>query len=128
MAARSFLVTIAGPASYAGFYSEAPRPPLGWPDDRTGTLTPKRGEAVTRSKAKQYHELARECRRLAGTVSTEDGRSHLIAMAEVWERLAAQQERGSDLSEAPPPRSRATEGPVVQQQQQVQPKDDETQD
>jgi hypothetical protein len=49
-------------------------------------------------------------------------------MAEVWERLAAQQEQGSDLSQVPPPPSRATEGPVVQQQQQVQPKGDETQD
>lgn len=83
---------------------------------------------MTRSKAQQYHELARECRRLAGTVSTEDGRSHLVGMAEVWERLAAQQEQGSDLSQVTPPPSRATEGPVVQQQQQVQPKGDETQD
>ena len=42
---------------------------------------------MTRSKAQEYRELARECRKLAGTVSTQDGRAHLTAMAEVWERL-----------------------------------------
>lgn len=45
-------------------------------------------------------------------------------MAEVWERLAAQQEQGSDLSKATAPPSPGSEQPVVQQQQQVQPKDD----
>jgi hypothetical protein len=78
--------------------------------------------AVTRSKAQEYRELARECRKLAGTVSTEEGRAHLTAMADVWERLAAQQEQGSDLSEAPSPPSPGSEQ-LVQQQQQVQPKD-----
>jgi len=84
--------------------------------------------AVTRSKAQQYRELARECRKLAGTVSTDEGRAHLIAMAEVWERLAAQQEQGSDLSEATAPPSPGSEQPVVQQQQQVQPKDENKDD
>ena len=79
---------------------------------------------MTRSKAQEYRELARECRRLARTVSTDDSRSHLAAMAEVWERLADQQELGSDLSEAPARPPGATGEPVVQQQQQqVQPKD-----
>ena len=86
-------------------------------------------KAVTRSKAQEYRELARECRRLAGTVSTEDGRSHLAAMAEVWERLADQQELGSDLSEGPARPSGAAGEPVVQQQQQqVQPKDEDKDD
>jgi hypothetical protein len=81
---------------------------------------------VTHSKAQEYRELARACRTLARTVSTEDGRSHLAAMAEVWERLADQQEQGSDLSEAPARPSGATAEPVVQQQQQqVQHKDDD---
>lgn len=80
---------------------------------------------MTRSKAEDYRELARECRRLAGTVSTEDGRVHLTAMAEVWERLADQQDHGSDLSAAPAPLSPGGEQPVVQQQQQVQPKDED---
>lgn len=81
--------------------------------------------SVTRSKAQEYRELARECRKLAGTVSTDEGRAHLIAMAEVWERLADQQEQGSDLSKATAPGS---EQPVVQQQQQVQPKDENKDD
>ena len=47
-------------------------------------------------------------------------------MAEVWERLADQQEQGSDLSEAPARPSGATAEPVVQQQQQqVQRKDED---
>ena len=83
---------------------------------------------MTRSKAEEYRELARECRSLAVSVSTEDGRVHLTAMAEVWERLADQQEQGSDLSEAPAPQLPASEGPVVQQQQQVQPKDEDKDD
>ena len=84
--------------------------------------------SVTRSKAQEYRELARECRKLAGTVSTDEGRAHLIAMAEVWERLVAQQEQGSDLSEAAAPPSPGGEQPVVQQQQQVQPKDENKDD
>ena len=80
---------------------------------------------MTRSKAQEYHDLAQQCRRLAATVSTEEGRAHLVAMAEVWERLAEQQEQGSDLSEALAPRSPGGEQPVVQQQQQVQPKDED---
>jgi hypothetical protein len=51
-----------------------------------------------------------------------------MAMAEVWERLADQQEQGSDLSEAPVPPSPGSEQPVVQQQQQVQPKDEDKDD
>ena len=85
---------------------------------------------MTRSKAQEYRELARACRTLARTVSTEDGRSHLAAMAEVWERLADQQEQGSDLSDAPGRPSGATGEPVMQQQQQqqVQRKDEDKDD
>lgn len=50
-------------------------------------------------------------------------------MAEVWERLADQQEQGSDLSEAPARPSGATAEPVMQQQQQqVQRKDEDKDD
>jgi hypothetical protein len=85
--------------------------------------------AVTRSKAQEYSELARACRTLARTVSTEDGRSHLAAMAEVWGRLAHQQAQGSDLGEAPAQPPGATAEPVVQQQQQqVQRKDEDKDD
>jgi hypothetical protein len=99
------------------------RSPLaGSPDWYSNT---KRGvTAVTQSQAEEYRRLARACRGLAETLSTEEGRAHLAAMAEVWERLADQQEQGSDLSEAPAPPPPASEQPVVQQQQQVQPKDE----
>lgn len=79
---------------------------------------------MTRSRAEEYRRLAQECRATAGTTSTEEGRAHLLAMAQVWETLADQQDQGSDLTEAPvrPP---ATDQPAAQQQQQIQPQDDE---
>ena len=83
---------------------------------------------MTRSKAQEYRELAGDCRRLARTLSTEEGRAHLTAMAAVWERLADQQEQGSDLSEGPAAPSPGSEQPVVQQQQQAQPKDEDKND
>jgi hypothetical protein len=45
-----------------------------------------------------------------------------MAMADVWERLADQQEQGSDFTSVSPP---AAEQPAIQQQQQIQPKDDD---
>jgi hypothetical protein len=33
------------------------------------------------------------------TLSTEEARARMLAMAEVWERLAAQQDHGTDLSD-----------------------------
>jgi hypothetical protein len=45
-------------------------------------------------------------------------------LADVWERLADQQDQGSDLAEVPAPPAPASEQAVVQQQQQIQPKDD----
>jgi len=61
---------------------------------------------------------------MARTASTEQARADALAMAEVWQRLADQQDHGSDLTEAPSP-SPATEQPAAQQQQQIQPKDDD---
>jgi hypothetical protein len=55
--------------------------------------------AVTRTKADEYRRLARECRATMRTLSTEEARAHMLAMAEVWERLAAQQDHGTDLSD-----------------------------
>ena len=73
--------------------------------------------------AEEYRHLAQQCRATARMVSTGEGRTNLLAMAEVWERLADQQDQGSDLTEArgPPP---AREQSAVRQQQ-IQPKDEE---
>ena len=64
-------------------------------------------------RADQYRRLARECLELttlaSSSVSTEPARSMLIEMARVWARLADELEAAQ---------------PVVQQQQQIQPKKD----
>ena len=49
---------------------------------------------------------------MARSVSTKEVRDSLRQMAQVWHRLADEQEQGSELGSMP-----------VQQQQQVQPKD-----
>jgi hypothetical protein len=81
---------------------------------------------VTRTKAEKYRRLARECLAMTPTVSTEEARASLMAMAQVWLRLADEQTQGTDLAEIPePPRAAEPTQPVAQQQQQVQPKDDD---
>jgi hypothetical protein len=60
------------------------------------------------SRAKNYRQLARECRRLANTVSANQARRTILDMAEEWERLAHHHEQDQ-----------------VQQQQQPQPEDDD---
>jgi len=59
---------------------------------------------------------------MARTVSTDQARADLIAMAEVWERLADQQDQSTDLSQKPP--APAAEQPPMQQQQQIPPDGD----
>jgi len=83
--------------------------------------------AVTRSRAEEYQRLAENCRLMAREVSTEEARASALAMAEIWQRLADEQNQGSNLDEMParPPAAEQTR-PVVQQQQQVQPKEDDT--
>jgi hypothetical protein len=63
---------------------------------------------------------------MAREFSTEEARASVMAMAEVWQRLADEQHQASDLAEVPalPPAAEQTR-PIVQQQQQVQPKDDD---
>jgi hypothetical protein len=60
--------------------------------------------AVMRSKAEEFRRLAQECRITAQTLSTEQARAEMLAMAEVCDRVSAQQTHGTDLSEvgAPP--------------------------
>jgi len=64
---------------------------------------------------------------MAGTLSSADARVSALQMAQVWQRLADEQNQNPDLADRPPP-SLPGAGQiqrVVQQQQQVQPKDDD---
>jgi hypothetical protein len=64
---------------------------------------------------------------MACTLSNAEARVSALQMAQVWQRLAYEQDRNPDLAERPPPPpGRGQIQPVVQQQQQVQPKDDDT--
>ncbi len=81
---------------------------------------------MTRSKAQEYRRLAQECLTMARTVSTEEARAALLERAEVWLRLANEQDDDSADIEGPlPPRPVEAARPVVQQQQQAQPKTDD---
>jgi hypothetical protein len=73
------------------------------------------------NRADQYRRLAGDCLALADSMSTEDARRSLIEMAQVWTRLAEEQENVF----APIPVSGALHA-AVQQQQQIQPKNDGT--
>jgi pyruvate-formate lyase len=46
--------------------------------------------AVTRTKAEEFRRLAQECRATAQTLSTEQARAEMLAMADVCDRVAAQ--------------------------------------
>jgi hypothetical protein len=59
---------------------------------------------VTHRKAEEYRHLAQECLALALTVSTLDARASLVAMAQVWQRLADEQEQGSEFGPMRRPR------------------------
>jgi hypothetical protein len=65
------------------------------------------------SRAEEYRRLAHECIETAGTVSTQQARATLVQMAEVWLRLAEQQE------------NQCLHLPPVKQQRQIDPADDE---
>jgi hypothetical protein len=83
--------------------------------------------AVTRKKAEEYRRLAQQCLAMACTLSNAEARVSALQMAQVWQRLADEQERNPGLAESPPPPPGGGQiQPIVQQQQQVQPKDDDT--
>ena len=101
------------------------------PERRTGhwvgRVYDQRVPAVTRKKAEEYRRLAQQCLAMACTLSNAEARVSALQMAQVWQRLADEQDRGPDLAERPPPPPGGGQiQPVVQQQQQVQPKDDDT--
>ena len=58
---------------------------LGAVADQTGRM------AVMRTKSEEFRRLAQECRATALTLSTEQARAEMLAMAEVCESVAAQQ-------------------------------------
>jgi hypothetical protein len=47
---------------------------------------------MTKKRADEYRRLAEECLIAARTMSTGPGHATLIRMAQVWERLAVEQE------------------------------------
>src|SRR6266404_4772019 len=79
----------------------------------------KRAASVT-SRAVEYRRLAQQCLQMAPTIRDREGRAALVHMAQVWLRLAEEQE-----ASVPPPSPIEQDRPAVQQQQQVQPKDDD---
>ena len=74
---------------------------------------------MTLKRAEEYRRIAQECRLAART--SEEARNGMLAQADVWDRLADQQDYGTDLSKG---RTPAPERPAAQQQQQIQPEDD----
>ena len=56
-----------------------------------------------RTKSEEFRRLAQECRATALTLSTEQARAEMLAMAEVCDRVAAQQTHVTDFSEADVP-------------------------
>jgi hypothetical protein len=70
------------------------------------------------SAGARYRRLAGECLETAHTFPVGERRTVLLQMAQVWQRLADEQRH------VPNPVTEQIR-PVVQQQQQVQPKDDE---
>jgi len=79
-----------------------PTQSLGW----NGTLTKWGAMVVTRTKAEEFRRLAQECRATAQTLSTEQARAEMLAMADACDPVAAQPTHGNDLSEAVRPPAR----------------------
>jgi pyruvate-formate lyase len=48
-------------------------------------------------KAEEFRRLSQECRATALTLSTEQARAEMLAMADVCDRVAGQQSRGTDI-------------------------------
>ena len=75
------------------------------------------------SASTRYRRLARECLEVAHTFPAGERRTVLLQMAQDWQRLA---DEYADTS-APLLRPIESEQPTMQQQQQIQPKDDDKQ-
>jgi pyruvate-formate lyase len=53
--------------------------------------------AVTRTTMEDFRRLAQECRATALTLSTEQARAEMLAMADVCDRVTAQPTNGTDV-------------------------------
>jgi hypothetical protein len=71
--------------------------------------------------AQRYLRLAKECVDAASTFLDGEQRNALLQMAQVWQRLADTHSNGTTSLRPLTER----EQPAMQQQQQVQPKDDD---
>ena len=74
---------------------------------------------VAKNRAVLYRQRAQECLDLARTLTFGTERQVLIDMAQTWLELAEEQEA------AIPPIPSGSDQPVMQQQQQAQPKNDD---
>ena len=78
---------------------------------------------MTRSKAAEFRRKAQECFDIARSISLETERATLIGIAQTYLELAEEQE--AQRAVIPPPVTEQSQ-PVAQQQEQIQPKDDDT--
>jgi hypothetical protein len=78
------------------------------------------------NQAERYRRLAQECSEMAHTFPAGERRTSLLEMAQVWQRLADEQDHLAEMPTPPPPAEPTR--PIVQQQQQSQPKDDDNKD
>jgi hypothetical protein len=78
-----------------------------------------RKRTVAKNRADQYRQRAQECLDLARTLSFGTKRQILTDMAQTWLELAEEQEA------ATPPIPSGSDQPIMQQQQQAQPKNDD---
>ena len=74
---------------------------------------------VAKNRADQYRQRAQECLDLARALSFGAKRQVLTDMAQTWLELAEEQEA------AIPPIPSGSDQPIMQQQQQAQPKNDD---
>ena len=69
------------------------------------------------SRADEYRRRAQDCLEIAPTFQDEEARATLVGLAQAWLRLA------ESYDSSIPSAATKQAQPVVQQQQQIQPKD-----
>lgn len=76
------------------------------------------------SVSAHYRRLAEQCLEIVPTIQDQESRAALVEMARVWMRLAESYRADKSIPPAPTKETR----PVIQQQEQVQPKKDDDKD